>query len=142
MGVHNADHVVKDKGRVYQTQVPVKAGDYAEQRLTFGTAGAGDRERSFMGITALLESAPAGVVLELWLPQVADGNRAADARTDADYYNSGFAVYPVGTAVTPTGAQAASYGSATWSLAGYPGGQLRLKSGGNSGLASFSGSAF
>lgn len=141
MGVHNADHITKDKGRAVG-QVPAVSGNYMEQRITFGAAGPGDRERSFMGVTALLESAPAGVVLELWLPQVADGNVAADARTDQNYYYSGFAVYPVGTAVTPVGAQAASYGSATWSLAGYPGGQLRLRSGGVGGAAAFSGSAF
>lgn len=141
MGIKNADHVVKAKGRVSGT-VPGTSGNYMEERITFGAVGVGELEQSFMGVTALLESAPASVVLELWLPKVTVGSNLASDRTDSDYFFSGYAVYPIGTAVTPTGAQAASYGSATWSLAGYPGAQLRLKSGGVGGAAAFSGSAF
>jgi hypothetical protein len=136
----NTDHGVKDKDRVSGT-LPGTAGDYMEQRITFGASMAGSGEKSFMGVTALLEDCPAGAILELWLPKVGDGATLASGRTDADYFFSGRAVYPARTAVTPTGITG-SYGYETWSLAGYPGAQLRLRSGGNGGAAAFSGTAF
>lgn len=141
MGVHNADHPVKEKGRVSDAVVPNVAGDYAEQRLTFGACLSGDRERSFMGVTALIESCPAGASLELWLAQVADGTLAAENRTDANYFFAGVAVVPARVASSSAGVTV-SFGSATWPLAGYPSAQLRMRSGGVGGAAKFSGSAF
>lgn len=141
MGVHNADHVVKEKGRVSDAVVPSISGNYADQRLTFGAAKAGDLEQSFMGVTVLIESLPSGASIELWLPKVADGTRLAENRTDADYFFAGLACFPPRVASAPAGITA-SFGSATWPLAGYPGAQLRILSAGPGGQAQFSGSAF
>jgi hypothetical protein len=121
----------RERARVTMN-VPVTSGDYASERITFGADQAGQIDGSFIGVTALLETCPAGATLELWLPQVADGTLSGSDRTDANYFYAGQVLGPAGVANTPTGATA-SFGSATWPLAGYPGAQLRAKSGGTSG---------
>lgn len=113
--------------------VPPVAGDYASERITFGPDSTGMPDGSFCGITALIENgAPALVTVELWLAQVADSQVSGSDRTDLQYHYSGLVLAPAGVAYAPTGATA-SFGSATWPLAGWPGAQLRVKSGGSSG---------
>jgi hypothetical protein len=100
--------------------VPATSGNYAPERLTFcPTAGVGPLP--LLGVTALLESGPAGTVLELWLLKF--GGTPA---TDADWVYSGKSI---------TG------GGETWPLASFPGAQLRCKSGGTSGSAVVTASA-
>lgn len=120
--------------------VPSIAGDYASERITFGADAPGQIDGSFIGVTALLESCPALATLELWLPQVADGTLTGSDRTDANYFYAGLVLAPAGTAYAPVGATA-SFGSATWPLAGYPGAQLRAKSGGVGGVMQVSATA-
>lgn len=87
---------------------------YAAERLTFGTHATVIPDQAvYVGITALVKSAPAGAVLELWLPTFG----ATDL--DNDYYNTG-------KSISGTGAE-------TWPLASWVGAQLRAKSGGTSG---------
>ena len=104
--------------------------NYAPERLTLGAAGPGLYPRGFMGVTALVESLVTGATIELWLPRVAnDPNLPASSFGDADYFNSGLT--PLTTA-----------GAANWSLAGWPGAQIRVKSSTTAGAMSVSASAF
>lgn len=121
------------------------SGDYASEHITFGvhaaTNSSGEADVSFIGVTALIEGNwPAGAQVELWLPQVADSTLAASDRADANYFFSGQVLGPAGTALSPTGATA-SFGSATWPLAGWPGARIRVKSGGIPGAAYVSATA-
>ena len=129
MGVHNADHPVKGKARIV-VNVPAVAGDYASERITFGSVSAGDIEQSYMGASVLVEGTLAGATIELWLPQVSDGTLAASNRTDANYFFSGSAI---GAPLT---------GAGTWPLAGWPGLQFRVKSGGTPGAIGINATAF
>lgn len=147
--MRNADHVVKQKDRK-TFAVPLTSGDYAAERITFGAVSTGLAEQSFMGVTALIESGPtgaagpSGAVVELWLPKVADSTEGKASFDDADYHYAGLVVASPRTAVVSavsTGATV-SYGSATWPLAGYPGAQLRVRSGGVAGSLVVSGTAF
>lgn len=100
--------------------VPVTSGQYAPERMTFAPPS-GVSAVPLLGVTALLESGPSGVVLELWLLKF-NGTPA----TDAHWVYSGKSI---------TG------GGETWPLASYPGAQLRAKSGGTAGTAVVTGSA-
>ena len=118
--------------------VPGTSGNYAEEVITFGADADGQADLSFLGVTALIESGasgsawPSGATVELWLPEVAAAQVTGSDRSPANYHYSGLVLSAAGTAYAPTGATA-SFGSATWPLAGYPGAQLRVKSGGVSG---------
>lgn len=137
MGVKNADHVTKEKGRVV-ANVPAVSGSYAEERITFGDQSTGLGEQSFMAVTALVESAVAAATLELWLPQVAQSVGEPASFTDANYYFTGKSLPASGGAALTNGQGIAE----TWTLAGYPGAQIRVKSGGIPGQMPISASAF
>lgn len=105
-------NVVKEKFNKTFT-VPVTSGNYASEKITFGVVPSGVQEDSGIGgITALIESAPAGASLELWLPKLGASNLSSD------YFYSGVSI---------------TSGMFTVPLAAYPGAQLRCKSGGTSG---------
>ena len=113
--------------------VPQASGDYASERITLGAVAPGEGDQSFLGVTALIEgTAPSGAVVELWLAQVTDGAALASNRTDDNYFYAGQLIAPPRVAFTSAGSTV-SFGSATWALAGYPGAQLRVRSGGVSG---------
>ena len=138
--MRNADHGVKEKGR-YVGAVPAVVGGYAAYQ-TIGSLGSGEYSQSFMGITVQIENIPAGSVIELWLRQVEDGTLSADQMDPTNYFYAGLVCVPARVAYTATG-EVASYGSATWTLAGYPGAQLRVKNAsGGGGSATFSWTAF
>lgn len=107
--------------------VPAVSGDYAEERLTLGDVASGLSEMAFREITAVAEGSAShpfvsGITVELWLPKLADGNEAASSISDDDYTLAGT------NFTTLTAA-----GGVRWALSAYPGGQIRVKSGGNSG---------
>lgn len=135
----NVSQGAKEKGRASGTLSAV-SGDYAEQRITFGATPVGVAEGNYHGFTAQIESVPAGASVELWLPKVTTSGAASD-RTDADYFFAGVSVFPPRVAATPTGITA-TFGMGNWVVSGYPGAQLRLRSGGVGGAFSFSGSAY
>jgi hypothetical protein len=133
------DHRAKERARVTAT-VPAVSGDYANERIEFGDVGSGQYGQSFMGVTALIEQIPASARVELWLPKVADASLNAADRTDSDFFYAGLVLVPARVAYTATG-ETASYGSASWPLCGYPGAQLRIRSGGIGGSAVISATA-
>ena len=92
--------------------VPAGAGAYAPERITFGAPSADVPARGLLGVTVLIESAPTGAEVELWLPKIG----AAVPAVDADYF-----LFQTISA------------SATVALASYPGAQIRVKSGGTAG---------
>lgn len=103
--------------------VPLTAGTYAPERLTFAKASTQVGPVSLISTTALVSSAAvAAAVVELWLLKYG-GNPA----TDTDWFNTGKSI--------------TASGSDTWPLAGWDGVQYRVKSGGTSGNLSVSGSA-
>ena len=135
MGIKNNDHTRKSAHRASFT-VPGVSGNYANERMTFGAVGAGEVEQSFMGVTVLCEGAVASATVELWLPQVcSDGAVLPENRTDANYFYSG---QSSGSTALTTGQSLAF----TFALAGWPGGQIRVKSGGVQGPMSVSMVAF
>jgi hypothetical protein len=93
--------------------VPATSGQYATQRIQLAPPSAAVTGVPLYGVTALIESAPAGAVLELWLMRV-----EGDPATDASFFYSGKSI--------TTGAE-------TWTLAGFPGAQIRVRSGGTGG---------
>lgn len=112
--------------------VPVTGGSYAPERLTFGDRAAGRSWDSFQGVTASVDETVAGMVVELWLPRVpmaGDAWTTTGHRLDTDYKYSGQALD-------------AATGAETFTLAGWPGAQIRVKSGGTAGSAVVSGTAF
>lgn len=94
--------------------VPVTSGQYAPERLSLASPSASNAQVSppLIGVTALIESAPASAAIELWLLKVG----ATDPTADANFF-----LYDSSTA------------SKTWPLASYRGAQLRAKSGGSAG---------
>jgi hypothetical protein len=120
--------VVKERYRLAFT-VPSTSGGYAFERITFGAVRSGQPEDSFQGVTAMIEgSGVATAVLELWLPRLDAGSKHPSDFIDSDYSYAG-------KSVTATGGE-------TWPLAGYPGAQIRVKSGGTSGTMTVSATAF
>lgn len=142
--MRNADHGVKEKGRK-TFAVPAASGDYAAERITFGAVGSGEAGQSFMGVTLLIEgdatACPAGASAELWLKQVGDGAVAASAMTDDNYFFAGRAVFPARGAASSAGVTV-SFGHETWPLSGWPGAQIRVRSGGVPGSMTVSATAF
>lgn len=130
MGIRSFTQGPLDKGRV-TFNVPAASGNYASERLTLGAVASGVQEFSFQEIMALAETLVAGAVVELWLPQISDGTLAASARTDANYFLSG-TNFPTLVA----------QGAIRWPLTGWPGGQIRVRSGGISGQMAISASGF
>lgn len=115
---------VRKEGYKVNFTVPATSGSYAPERIAFGEVKEGMAKESFQGVTASVDATVATMVVELWLP-------AFDADypfIDGDYQYSG-------KYVGATGAE-------TWALAGYPGAQIRVKSGGTSGTATVSATAF
>ncbi len=96
--------------------VPATSGTYAPERITFGSASTNVIPDALLGLTSLLESAPTGATVEIWLPKLG----AAVPATDADYFYSG---------------DSHTSGRLTVPLASYPGAQIRVKSGGTAGAA-------
>lgn len=113
--------------------VPVTADSYAFERLTFGIVALGTAPLAFTGITALAErsSVVAGATVELWLPRLAAADKSPSQFVDDDYTYSGESFVM----------SAANPGAETWALAGYEGGQIRVRSGGTSGTAVISATA-
>lgn len=110
--------------------VPAASGSYAFERITFGNkVTLGMPEDGFMGVTVAVEGAGiASSTIELWLPRLDDGTKHPSTFVDSDYTFSGKSI-----AVT---------GAETWALAGYPGAQIRVKSGGTGGSVTIGASAF
>lgn len=137
---------IKERARQSFT-VPATSGDYANEVITIGAVPSGVPPTDFAGVTILLEGAGTvndplkNVVVELWLPRVEASDKAQSQMTSADYYHSGQVVVPVGVAFTGVGVTS-SFGSLTYALSGYPGAQIRVKSGGTAGSCVVSVSAF
>lgn len=106
--------------------VPVTSGSYAPERIAFGEVPVGLAPMSFEGVTATVNTSITAMVVELWLPRV---GIASGAHLDTDYTYSGQALD-------------AATGGETFVLAGYPGAQIRVRSGGTDGSAVVSASAF
>jgi hypothetical protein len=102
--------------------VPVAAGEYAPEVLTFARSSNDMAPLSVIAATALVTAAVATAVVELWLLKE-DG----DPSLDAHWFNTG-------KSITTSGAE-------TWPLAGWDGVQFRVKSGGTAGNATISASA-
>ncbi len=130
---------VGTRGRSVVT-VPATVGDYGTS-VDIGKPGSGQAQGSFRGVTVLIENIPALARVELWLPSVADTTTgAASSFTDSNYFYAGLVCTPARTAYSATG-ETASQGSANWLLSGYPGAQLRVRSGGSAGTGTISWSA-
>lgn len=111
--------------------VPAVSGDYAEERLTFGAVNSGTQADEFEEVTALAEGPlVAGATVELWLPRVRAGDKQHAELTDADYTLAGT------NFATLTAA-----GAVRWLLSGWPGAQIRVKSGGIPGTQNVSAAA-
>jgi hypothetical protein len=80
---------------------------------------------SFQGVTASVYTTVAGMTCELWLPRI---EATPGSLIDSDYQYTGKSI--------------GATGSETWALAGFPGGQIRVKSGGTAGSGVVSCSAF
>jgi len=116
--------VVKEKGDT-TFNVPSTSGSYAPERWTFGDVKAGMAQDSFQGVTASIYNSITGMTVQLWLPRI---GATPGSLIDGDYHY--------------TGKTLGATGSETWALAGFPGGQIRVKSGGSAGAAVVSCSAF
>lgn len=103
--------------------VPATAASYAFERMTFGERPSGMPQDSFQGVTVAVQSGVTDAVYELWLPKV---GAVQGSMVDDDY--------DLWATITSPGE--------TKVLAGYPGAQVRVKSGGTSGTAVLNGSAF
>jgi hypothetical protein len=106
--------------------VPAASGSYAPERIAFGEVPSGMPPDSFQGCTASVHSGVTDATIELWLPRV---GVVGGTHIDSDYTYSGQALN-------------AATGAETFVLAGYPGAQFRVKSGGTAGSAVVSGTAF
>ncbi len=105
--------------------VPAASGSYAPERWTCGDVKAGQPWDAFQGVTASVYASVTGMVVELWLPRF---GATKGSMIDDDYKYTG-------KFIGATGAE-------TWALAGYPGAQIRVRSGGTAGTATVSCSAF
>lgn len=105
--------------------VPSASGSYAFERWTFGEVASGMPWDAFQGVTVSVATSVTGMSVELWLLRA---NATKGSVIDSDY--------------TYAGKSIGATGSETWALAGYPGGQIRVKSGGTSGSAVVTCSAF
>lgn len=105
--------------------VPSASGSYAFERWTFGDVASGMPWDAFQGVTINVATSVAGMIPELWLLRA---NATKGSVIDSDY--------------TYSGKYIGATGSETWALAGYPGGQIRVRSGGTGGSAVITCSAF
>jgi hypothetical protein len=105
--------------------VPAASGSYAPERWTFGDVKAGQPWDAFQGVTASVHTSVATMVVELWIMRT---GATKGSVIDGDYKYSGKSF--------------GATGMETWALAAYPGGQIRVKSGGTAGTAVVSCSAF
>ena len=115
---------VRKEGYQQAFTVPSTSGSYAPERIAFGEVASGMPQESFQGVTVSVDTTVATMVVELWLPAFGSDF----PRIDGDYKYAG-------KAINATGAE-------TWALAGYPGAQIRVKSGGTAGAAVVSATAF
>jgi hypothetical protein len=99
--------------------VPGTSGQYAPERIVMASPSSATLSPSLLGVTALIESAPASAAIELWLLRV-----GGDPTNDSDFF-----LYD------------SSASSKTWPLASYRGAELRAKSGGTAGSMTVSASA-
>lgn len=99
--------------------VPVTLGVYAPERVVLSSTNTSVISPPLLGVTVLVEAAPASATYELWLLQV-----NADPTVDGNYLFYDFA----------------SAGK-TWALASFRGAQIRCKSGGVAGTTTLSVSA-
>lgn len=99
--------------------VPATAGTYASERIELNSQSPVVVTPPLLGVTALIEVAPASAAIELWLLRV-----HGDPSNDSDYF-----LFDSTTA------------SKTWPLASFAGAQLRAKSGGTAGNMTVSASA-
>jgi hypothetical protein len=120
--------------------VPATSGNYAEGEITFGSTASGQAQGGLSGVSAVIEEIPASARVELWLGKISTTSDPASDFTADDYFYAGLVLVPARTSYSATG-ETASYGSATWPLAGYPSAKLRIRSGGVSGSAVISASA-
>lgn len=93
--------------------VPVTSGNYAPERVQLNSQSTSTKSPPLLGVTVLVEVPIAASTFELWLLSL-----GADPTVDANYFFYDFA----------------SNGK-TWALASFPGGQIRMKSGGTLGTA-------
>ena len=91
--------------------VPATAGQYAPERITLASSSASIPSPELLGVTILIESAPASAAVELWL--LRDGG---DPTNDSDYF-----------------AYKSTTSSETYPLASFAGAQIRAVSGGTGG---------
>jgi hypothetical protein len=136
----NSDHPVKEQYRL-DTTVDNNANNYGVADLVIGATADGLAPQSFLGVTVLIESIPQLARVELWLPKVADGSEARASFDIEDYFYAGLVCCPARVSYSATG-ETASYGSASWALAGYPGCLLRVRGGGSAGACSISATAY
>lgn len=99
--------------------VPATSGQYAPERIVMASPTAGSLSPELLGVTALIESAPASAAIELWLLR-----QGQDPTNDSNY-----SLYDSTTS------------SKTWPLASFRGAQLRAKSGGTAGTMTVSATA-
>lgn len=95
--------------------VPAVSGGYAAERLRFGDVGEGQPRDQFDRVTVVGHSSATDADVELWLLKW----DAVSPYTNDDYTFSGQKIDATGVL--------------TVELAGYPGGEIRVKSGGNAG---------
>jgi hypothetical protein len=114
----------KERGQM-TFSLPAASGSYSAERITVGAVRSGMPEDAFQGITISVDTSVSGMSCELWLPRV---GKAAGTLLDTDYKYTGKSI--------------GATGSETWALAGYPGAQIRVKSGGSAGSPVLSYSAF
>lgn len=105
--------------------IPAGSGDYAPEFITFGEVGPNRPPESFQGVTVVVDSSVATMTVELWLPRIGE---SVDSNIPSFFVYSGKSI--------------GATGSETWALAGYPGAQLRTRSGGTGGNAIVGASAF
>src|SRR3990167_10937093 len=113
----------RKEGYTQTFTVPSTSGSYAPERIAFGEVASGQAIDSFQGVTCIVNGTVATMTVELWLRQF----NADHPFIDDDYEYSGKSI--------------GATGGETWALAGFPGAQLRVKSGGTSGTATISATA-
>jgi len=115
---------VRKAGATRTFSLPAASGSYSGDRLTFGEVASGQAKESYQGITVSVDTTVASMSVELWLPAF----NADVPFLDDDYKYTGLSI--------------GATGSATWPLAGYPGAQIRVKSGGTAGSPVISATVF
>ena len=115
---------VRKDGATVTFSLPAASGSYSAQRITFGEVASGQAKETYQGITVSVDTTVANMSVELWLPKFT----ATVPFLDTDYQYTGKSI--------------GATGGETWALAGYPGCQIRVKSGGTAGPPVISASVF